>query len=74
MRTNEEWFFDPNFPKGGFWGWSFVNLTHDLESAFPRYHVCQFSGKTDNIDFFGPNLAKNEFRGRKFENLDPGLE
>ena len=24
----------------------------DSESALPRYHVCQFSVKTDNFDFF----------------------
>ena len=29
-----------------------------------RYHVCQFSGKTDNFDFLGPSLPK----------MDLGLE
>ena len=34
-----------------------------------RYHVYQFSGKTNNFDFLGPNLPKNEFWGRNFKNL-----
>ena len=53
--------FRAKFGKNGFWGWNFENLTLDLESALPGYHVCQFSSKMNNIDFFGPNLAKNEF-------------
>ena len=36
--------------------------------------MCQFSGKTDNIDFFGPNLPKNGFRGPNFKKLCPDLE
>ena len=32
-----------------------------------RYHVCQFSAKTDDSEVFGPNLAKNGFR---FENSE----
>ena len=40
-----------------------------------RYHVCQFSGETNNFDFFNPNLPKNGFWGRNFKNLsaDSGL-
>ena len=34
-----------------------------------RYHVCQFSDETDNLDFFGPNLPRNGFWGRNFKNL-----
>ena len=34
-----------------FWGWNFENLSPGLESAPPRYHVYQFSGKTDNFGF-----------------------
>ena len=33
--------------------------------------VCQFSGKTDNIDFFGP---KNEVWVRNFKTLSPDLD
>ena len=55
-------FFDPNLAKNGFWSWNFKNLSPDLESALPRYHVCQFSVKMDNFDFFGPNLPKKEIR------------
>ena len=39
-----------------------------------RYHVCQFSGKTDNFDFFGSNLPKNKFWDRNFKNLSPDLK
>ena len=34
-----------------------------------RYHVCQFSDKTNNFDFLGPNLPRNGFWGRNFKNL-----
>ena len=40
-----------------------------LESASSRYHVCQFSGKTDTFDFFGSNLPKNRFWGLNFKKL-----
>ena len=37
----------------------------DSELALPRYHVCEFLGKTDNIDFFGRNfevrISKSKF-------------
>ena len=36
-------FFGPNLPKNGFWGRNFKTPSPDLESAPPRYHVCQFS-------------------------------
>ena len=51
-------FFVASLPKNVFWGWNFKNLSVDLESAPPRYHVCQFSGKTDNFEFFHLNLGK----------------
>ena len=41
-----------------FWGWNFKNISLDLESAPPRYHVSQFSFKVDNFEFFGLNLGK----------------
>ena len=34
-----------------------------------RYHVYQFSDKTDNFDFLGPNFPNNGFWGRNFESL-----
>ena len=40
----------------------------ELESASLRYHVHQFSDKTNNFDFLGPNLPKNQFWGRNFKN------
>ena len=39
-----------------------------------RYHVYQFSDKTDNFDFLGPNFPKNGFWGRNFESLRLDLE
>ena len=33
-------------------------LSLDLESAPPRYHVCQFSVKMNNFELFGLNLGK----------------
>ena len=60
MRINWQCFFGPNLPKNRFWGqnfenqfWTqnFKNVSLDLKSAPPRYHVRQFSGKTDSFDF-----------------------
>lgn len=42
-----------------FSGQNFENVTPDLESAVPRYYICQFSSKTDNFDSLGPNLPEN---------------
>ena len=39
-----------------------------------RYHVYQFSDKTDNFEFLGPNLPKNGFWGQNFKNLSLDLE
>ena len=55
-------FFNPNLPENEFWGQNFKNRSPDSESALPRYHVCQFSVKTDNFDFLDPNLPKKEIR------------
>ena len=41
----------------------------EWESASSRYHVCQFSGKTNKFDFFVPNLPRNGFWGHNFKNL-----
>ena len=57
-KTNNFDFFGPNLPKNGFWSWNFKNLSLDLESAPPIYHVCQFSVTMDNFKFFGLNLGK----------------
>ena len=51
-------FFTPNLPRKEFWGRNFKNLSTDSESAPPRYHVSQFSVKTDYLEFFGLNLGK----------------
>ena len=61
--------YHPNFPKYGFWDWNFENLCPESESAPPRYHLCQFSGKTDNSNFLGSNLPKKGFWGRNFKIL-----
>ena len=29
-----------------------------IKISILEYHMCQFSGKTDNFDFFGLNLGK----------------
>ena len=59
FRQNNNFdFFCPNLPKNKFWGQNFKNLSADSESAPPRYHVCQFSAKTDNFEFFHQNLGK----------------
>ena len=39
-------------------GSEYQNLSPDSESAPSRYHLCQFSGKTEKFDFFGLNLGK----------------
>ena len=57
-KTENFDFFGPNLPKNGFWGRSFKNLSPDLESAPPRYHVCQFSIKMNNFEIFSLNLEK----------------
>ena len=41
-----------------FLGRNSKNVSPDSESAPPRYHVCQFSGKTDNFEFSGLNFWK----------------
>ena len=46
----------------------------ELESASLRYHVYQFSDKTDNFDFLGPHLPKNGFWSQNFKNLSPDLK
>ena len=51
-----------------FWS-DFKNPSPDWESALPRYHVRQFSFKTDYFDFFGPNLPENGFWDQNFKNL-----
>ena len=51
-------FFGPNFPRNGFWGLNFKNLSPDFESVPPSYHRCQFPVKIDNFEFFGLNLGK----------------
>ena len=55
-------FLNPNLPKNEFWGQNFKNGSPDLESALPRYHMCQFSVKRTTFDFFDPNLPTNEIR------------
>ena len=52
FRKNEKlWLL---LPKNEFWGQNFKNLSRGLQSALPRYHVYQFSVKTDKFDFSGP--------------------
>ena len=46
----------------------------EQESASLRYHVYQFSDKTNNFNLLGPNLPKNEFWSQNFKNLSLDLE
>ena len=48
-KTDNIEFLGPNFLKNGFWGRNFKNLSLDLQSAPPKYHVCYFSVKMDNF-------------------------
>ena len=57
-KTDNFDFLGPSLPKNGFWDRNFKNLSLDLESAPPRYHVSQFLVKMDNFEFFGLNLGK----------------
>ena len=47
--NKKECFFGPNLSNNRFWGRNFENLSPDWESTLPRYHVRQFSDKTDNF-------------------------
>ena len=67
-------FLGPNFPKNGFWGQNFKNLSLDSESSSLRYYEWKFSDKTENFEFLGPNLPKNRFWGRNFKNLSLNSE
>ena len=57
-KTDNFEFLGPNLPKNKFWGRNFRNLSLDLESAPPKYLVCQFPVKMDDFYFFGLNLGK----------------
>ena len=50
--------FRPKFAQKCILGSEFKNLSVDLESAPPRYYVCHFSGKIDNLEFFHLNLGQ----------------
>ena len=61
-QKKQLWFFWSKFAQKGIWSWKFIKLMFEGEPASSRYHVCQFSVKTDNFDLFGPNLPKKEIR------------
>ena len=61
-------------PKMDFKNRNFKNLSPDSELTPPRYHACQFSGKTENFDFFRPNLPKDGFWDQNIKNLSPDSE
>ena len=73
-QNGQLWLFWPKFAQKWIFGWKFRKLISESESASLRYHVCQFSGKTNNFDFLDPNLPKNGFWGRKVKNLSLDLE
>ena len=72
MRINRKWLFGPNLPKFG------VGILKILlrirNQLYSEYCVCQFSGKTVNIEFLGSNLAKNEFWNQNLKTLSPHSE
>ena len=39
-----------------------------IRISMQKFHVRQFSDKTDNFDFFGPDLPKNGFLVANSEN------
>ena len=57
-KTDNFEFLGPNLPKDGFWDRNFKNLSLGSELTPPKYHMCQFSVKMDNLYFFGLNLGK----------------
>ena len=57
-KTGNFGFLCQNLSKNRFWGRIFKNLSLDLKSAAPSYHVSQFPVKMDNFGFFGLNLGK----------------
>ena len=56
-QNGQLWLFGPKFAQKWFWGRKFKNLSLDLESAPPRYHLSHFSVKIDNFEFFGLYLG-----------------
>ena len=48
-QSGQLWFFWPKFALNGFCGQNFKNKSPDSESEPPRYHVCQFSVKMNNV-------------------------
>ena len=71
-KTENFDFLGPNFPKSGFWGQSFKNLSLDSESASLRYYMYQFSDIRGKFEFLDPNSPKNKFWGQHFQN--PSLD
>ena len=58
----------PQNPKNEFWSHNFKILRPYSESATLRYHMFQFSGKTNSFGFFSANFPKNAFRIGNSEN------
>ena len=59
FRQNEHLeLFRPTFAQKWILGSEFKNLSPDLKSVSPRYHVYQCSVRMDNFEFFGLNLGK----------------
>ena len=63
------WLFWPKYAQQWIFGWKFIKLMSESESASLRYHVWQFSSKTKKFDFLNPNLPKSGFWSRNFKNL-----
>ena len=57
-KTDNFEFLGLYLPKNEFWGRNFKNLSLDLESTSPIYHVYQLSVKMDDFYIFGLNFGK----------------
>ena len=61
FRQNEQFgLFWAKFGQKRTWSWKFIKLMLEWESASLRYHVCQFSIKTDNFDFLAQICPKRK--------------
>ena len=62
IRQNKQFYFlGLTLPKNGFLGFEIQKTNFGIRICISKYHVCQFSGKTDNFDFSDPNLPEKEF-------------
>ena len=66
-------YFGPNLPKNGFWERNFENLSPDLESAPPRYHVCHFQAERTTLTFLAQICPKTDFEAELSKIYNRGI-